>query len=270
MPIPLTALVTCKNERPNIQRCLDSLASIADELLVADSGSTDGTLEYVRSRGDCRVVEREYVTAIDFKNWAIPQAVHEWVLVLDADERITPRLAGEIRRLLATSPPAEGYMIWRTNYLMGRPVRHTDWGRDAVLRLFRRDLGRYDGPSDHGNIHLSTGKVAWLREPMDHYTTWSWAEYMKKFDRYTRVQAEQWYAAGKRPSYTRMLFSPPLRFLRDYLAYGGFLDGMAGLQIAWMCAFYSFMKQARLWELAEGRKRDDVEPPLGSEQRMAA
>ena len=260
MSTSLTALVTCKNERENIGPCLDSLAPIADEILVADSGSTDGTLQYLQERGDCRVVEREYVTAIDFKNWAIPQAANDWVLVLDADERVTPELAGEIRRLMAKEPSADGYVIPRTNYLMGRPVKHTDWGRDAVLRLFLRDLGKYDGPSDHGNVVVASGKIAPLKSRLDHYTTWSWEDYMKKFDRYTQLQAEQWHAAGKRPSWLKLLLNPPLRFLREYVLFGGFLDGMAGLQIAWMCAFYSFMKQARLWELSAGKRREDVEP----------
>src|SRR6188474_578281 len=89
----LTVLIPCKNERTNIGPCLDSVAAIADELLVADSGSTDGTLEYLAARGDCRIIEREYVYSGDFKNWAIPQCTHDWVLIIDADERVSPELA---------------------------------------------------------------------------------------------------------------------------------------------------------------------------------
>ncbi len=259
MRLPLTLLVTCKNERANVGPCLDSARAIADEVLVADSGSTDGTLEYLRSRGDCRVIEREYITAGDFKNWAIPQATHTWVLVLDADERVTRALSDEIRGLLAGEPPRDGYFIRRANHLMGRPIRHGDWARDWVLRLFRRDVSHYDGPSDHGSVHVRTGNVGRLKHPMDHYTIWTWEQYLKKFDRYTRIQAEQWRAVGRPPSFLRMAMQPPLRFLRDYVLHRGFLDGAAGLQLAWMSAFYTFMKQARLWEERYGLKQADVE-----------
>lgn len=259
MALPLTLLITCKDERPNIGPCIDSAREIADEILVADSGSTDGTLEYVRARGDCRLIERQYVTAGDFKNWAIPQCKHAWVLVLDADERATPGLVVEIRELLAGKPKYDGYFIRRANRLMGHPIRYTDWGRDRVLRLFRRDVCHYDGPSDHGSVQVRTGKISQLKHPMDHFTLWSWALYLKKFDRYTRVQAEQWRAVGKSPSFLRMAFQPPLRFFRDYVLHLGFLDGSKGLQLAWMSAFYSFMKQARLWEERYGLKQEDVE-----------
>ena len=100
----LTVIIPCKNERLNIRPCIESVRAIADEVLVADSGSTDGTLEIVRSMGGCRVIEREYVHSGDFKNWAIPQAAHPWVLILDADERVTPLLATEIKQVLAASP----------------------------------------------------------------------------------------------------------------------------------------------------------------------
>jgi glycosyltransferase involved in cell wall biosynthesis len=260
MALPLTLLVTCKDERANIGPCIDSARAVADEVLAADSGSTDGTLEYLRARGDCRVIEREYVTAGDFKNWALPQASHDWVLVLDADERATPELVAEIRELLARSPRHDAYSIRRANHLMGHKVRYSDWGRDWVVRLFRRDVCHFDGPSDHGSVQVPTGNLGRLRHPINHYTIWTWEQYLRKFDRYTRVQAEQWNAEARRPSFLRMALRPPLRFLRDYVLHLGFLEGARGLQLAWMSAFYTFMKQARLWEQARGLKQADVEP----------
>ena len=272
MPAPLTVIIPCKDERANIGPCIDLARLVADEVVVADSGSRDGTLDYVRSRGDCRIIEREYGTSGDFKNWAIPQATHEWVLILDADERVTPALAAEIRRVL-DRPDRDGYWIARTNYLMGHRVRYTDWARDTVLRLFRRDLGRYEGPSDHGEVRVPGGDVGRLTEPLLHFTLWSWGDWLRKLDRYSRVQAEQWYAAGRPPSWWRLLLNPPLRFFRDYVIHRGFLDGMVGLQISWSSAFYSFMKQARLWELTMGLRREDVEPlvqPHADEQELRA
>jgi (heptosyl)LPS beta-1,4-glucosyltransferase len=268
---PVTVLITCKNERANVGPCIDSAKGLADEVLVADSGSTDGTLEYVRRRGDCRVIEREYVTAGDFKNWAIPQASNPWILVVDADERVTPALAEEIRELLRRGAECDGYWVNRSNHLFGHRLRYTDWGRDSVLRLFRRDVCYYAGPSDHGEVVVTTGKIDRLRAALDHHTTWSWDSYMKKFDRYTRLQAEEWFADGRRPSYAKMLLNPPLRFLREFVLYRGVLDGAPGLQISLISAFYSFMKQARLWELHHRRVQSDVEgEAMAAAERRAA
>jgi glycosyltransferase involved in cell wall biosynthesis len=259
MAIPLTLLITCKDERSNIGPCIDSASEIADEILVADSGSTDGTLEYVRARGDCRIIQRHYFTAGDFKNWAMPQARNKWLLVLDADERATPELVAEIRELMQSEPEFDGYFIRRSNRLMGHTIKHTDWGRDKVLRLFNREVCYFDGPSDHGSVHVRTKSIGYMKHPMDHFTIWTWEQYLRKFDRYTRMQASQWQEAGKRPSFLRMALQPPLRFFRDYVVHLGFLDGAKGLQLAYMSAFYSFMKQAKLWEEAYGLKQADIE-----------
>jgi hypothetical protein len=193
------------------------------------------------------------------------------VLVVDADERVTPALAQEIRDILANESACDGFWISRSNHLMGHRVRYTDWARDRLVRMFRRDLGRYEGPSDHGDVRVPSGKLGVLREPLDHYTLWSWASYLQKFDRYTHVQAEQWHAAGRRPSWRKLLLNPPLRFFRDYVVHRGFLDGAVGIQIAWMSAFYSFMKQARLWELHCGLQQSDVEADaIAAAERNAA
>src|SRR5215210_5539061 len=105
----LTVLIPCKDEIQHIRACIESVRPIADEILIADSGSTDGTLDVVRAQKDCRLIEREYINSADFKNWAIPHATSPWVLVVDADERVTPDLAGEIRRLLQDYPAYDGY-----------------------------------------------------------------------------------------------------------------------------------------------------------------
>ena len=117
------------------------------------------------------------------------------------------------------------------------------------VRLFRRDMARYHGPSDHGEVCIASGKVGVLRERCLHYTGWSYDQWFEKCHRYTTVQAQQWYEQGRRPSYLRLLLHFPARFLREYILKLGFLDGYVGLQLATLAGFYSFMKQARLWEL---------------------
>jgi glycosyltransferase involved in cell wall biosynthesis len=125
MPEKLTVLIPCKNESHNIRDCIESVRSIADEILVADSLSTDDTLEIVRNSGGCRIIEREFIDYANFKNWAIPQATHPWVLIVDADERVTPELAVEIREILAKAPPSlDAYRMRRDNFFLGQQIRH--------------------------------------------------------------------------------------------------------------------------------------------------
>jgi (heptosyl)LPS beta-1,4-glucosyltransferase len=281
----LSVIIPCKNERAHLAGSIASLRDLATEdlateIVVADSGSTDGSLAIARSLG-CRVIERDYRTYGDFMNWAIPQAAHSWVLVLDSDERITPSLAAEIRDVLK-APRQDGYSILRRNHFLGHPLRFGPWHSDRCLRLFRRDLGRYEGPSDHGKVKVSSGRVGALAAPMDHYTISSWDQWLRKMDRYATVQAAEWHAAGRRPSYFHLLLNPPLRFFRDYVVRLGFMDGAIGLQISWASGFYSFMKQARLWELhhshAHGEAnsakhaKESLPPasPVGSRDRSVA
>src|SRR3990172_7383216 len=190
--------------------------------------------------------------------WAIPQAKHPWILLLDSDERATPALVAEIRQVLA-APRHDGYWIYRFNHLFGHPVRWGTWKNDKVLRLFRRDLGRYVGLTDHAEVEISTGRTAYLRNRLIHYTCWSYEQYLPKVYRYATVQAEIWNREGRRASYRELLTRGPLRFLQSYLLKLGFLDGAAGVQCAALVAYQSYLKQARLWELQHAVCRDDVD-----------
>lgn len=246
----LTAIMPVKDERLNIRPCIESFREFADEILIADSGSTDGTMDIARDAAGakCRIVEREYIHSGDFKNWAIPQAAHEWVLLVDADERITPELAKEITEILSGTPDQDGYWIYRDNHFMGRPIRYCGLQNDCCLRLFRRDMARYVGANDHARIKISTGRVGKLKTKMTHYTYWTYDQFFKKFERYTKWQSHVWNEKGRRPSYFQLLTRAPYRFIRDYIFQRGFLDGLVGLQYCMLQGFYSFMKEARLWE----------------------
>lgn len=259
MKQPLTVIIPCKNERLNIGPCIESVLGIADEILVADSGSSDETMKIARRYRSVRVIEREYVTSGDFKNWAIPQATNEWVLIVDADERVTPKLAEEIDLELSRGPSQDGYRIYRQNHFMGHPQYFGDARTDYVLRLFRRDRGRYTGPSDHGEVHISSGRVGTLKNHFLHYSVWDYDQLLFKYQRYTALQAQQWQEAGRDTSYFKLLIRPAFRFFREYILQGGIFDGKIGLQQAWLAAFYSFMKQARLWELNHGQVQPDPE-----------
>jgi len=256
----LTVLIPCKNERRNIRPCIESSQSIADEILVADSGSTDGTLDIVRQIGGCRIIQREYVNSADFKNWAIPQARHNWILLVDADERVSADLATEIQQLLV-SPPDEvdGYWIGRNNHFLGYPIRHCGWNSDDVIRLFRRDASRYQTRWVHAEVALPASRTGRLKVPFDHYTTWDSDEYIFKLNRYASWGALNMNDAGRRPSRWGMITRMPLRFLQLYFLRLGFLDGIPGLQVCMYTAFYSFLKQAKLWELHHAIQQPDPE-----------
>ncbi|MDG1872680.1 MAG: glycosyltransferase family 2 protein [Mariniblastus sp.] len=259
MKQPLTVIVPCKNEQLNIRACIESFYSIADEIVIADSGSTDATLEIARQFDNVRIIERDYKTSGDFKNWAIPQATHEWVLIVDADERIKSDLAEEIVMCLSRGPEFDGYWIFRENHFLGHRQMYGDARTDSVLRLFHRDRGRYFGPSDHGEVRIDTGRVGKLEAKMAHFSAWGYDQLYQKNDRYTKLQALQWNEAGKEVSYFKLLIGPMWRFFREYILQRSILDGKVGIQTAWVAAFYSFNKQARLWEIKHGLEQQDLD-----------
>lgn len=277
MPARLTVLIPCKDERLHIRACIESARAVADEILVADSGSKDGTLDIVRELPNCRIIEREYVNSADFKNWAIPQARHEWVLVVDADERVTPELAREIRDLLSADPPCDGYALPRDNFFLGHPIRHCGWNTQQPIRLFRRDLCRYQTRRVHADIQVATGKVGLLSEPLLHFTALDLDRFIAKQQRYATWSALDAYDAGKRATWLKMFSHAPLRFLQLYLFRGGFLDGRAGLVVCGLMAYYTFLKDARLWAIRCCRRELELTPrttvslaALSSPQQEAA
>lgn len=246
----LTVLIPCKNESLNIRACLESVRGVADEILVADSLSTDNTLAIVRQMGGCRIIEREFVDHANFKNWAIPQASHPWVLVVDADERVTEELAAEIREVLAEENRSlDAYRMRRDNFFLGRPIRHCGWDRSLITRLFRRDVCRYGKARVHEQLEVQHGRVGTLRGKFVHQTCWSLDQWTEKQNRYTTVWAEDKQAAGRRTSWLGILARPPLRFLQLYFLRGGFLDGAAGLVVCLSSTSYTFLKYAKLWQL---------------------
>jgi glycosyltransferase involved in cell wall biosynthesis len=257
MAAKLTVLIPCKNERANIRSCIESVRAVADEILVADSGSTDGTLRIAREMG-CRIIEREYVCSADFKNWAIPQASHPWVLVVDADERMTPELASEILKTLSLQNPKDGYRVAFRTFFLGHELKHGGWSTGTSLRLFRREC-RYQNVWVHADVQVPSGRVGRLRHKMLHYTYWSVEQYFEKFNRYTSHAARDMQTNGRRLSVLRMMTHPPLNFLKFYILRGGFLDGVPGLLMAALSAYYGFVKYAKLWANMHGYPRPEPE-----------
>jgi len=241
----VSVIVTTYNEEVNIGECLESVAW-ADEVLVVDSFSTDHTVEIARAY-PVRLLQREYFGSAAQKNWSIDRVEHEWVLIIDADERVPEALAREILAVLATDPPANGFYIRRQNLFIDKVIRHSGWSTDKVVRLFRRDKGRYPNRRVHADLEIE-GAVPVLRNPFIHYTFRSFEQYFPKFLNYAEWGAAQAFRDGRRSGLFELVARPIWRFLRTYFLQLGVLDGRHGLVLCGLQSFGAFLKYARLWE----------------------
>jgi glycosyltransferase involved in cell wall biosynthesis len=258
---PLTALIPTYNEEDNIRECLESV-KWADEILIIDSFSTDRTLDICREYTD-RIVQHEYVNSAAQKNWAIPQASHRWVMIVDSDERVSDRLRSSIEKALENPGGCDGFSVKRESFFLGKPIRHGGWEREYVLRLFNKERGRYQDKEVHACIEVE-GKEGYLDGPLYHYTYVSLDQYFEKFHRYTRWAAGDLRSGDQRASWINLALRPWIRFLKMYLVRLGFLDGKHGLVLSSLAAFSVFMKYARLWELDTKKAPDEpkgAEPP---------
>jgi glycosyltransferase involved in cell wall biosynthesis len=248
----LTAIVPTFNEEANISDCLTSL-DFADEILVVDSFSTDRTLELARAQPKVRVLQHEYEGNGPQCNWAMERATHEWMLIVDADERVPAELASEIRRLLETGAKADLYRVRRENIFLGRPVRGSGWGRDRLVRLIKRGAARYPQRRVHADIEAGAEQAPLLSAPLVHFTVRSFDQYLEKVDRYARWGAEDLLREGRRSGVFQIAFRPVWRFWRSWILEAGFRDGVRGLVICGLQAYGVFLKWARLWELGRSK-----------------
>ena len=242
----LTVTVITYNEAEHIAAALDSV-SWADEVIVVDSGSTDRTAEIARGKAT-RVIVRDWPGYSAQKNFAADQASNDWVLSMDADERVTPALAEEIRRILSAGPQARGYRIKRVSHYLGHWIRTTDWSHDFQLRLYDRRAGRWNGLRIHESFRLAQGTPGQLHGAMEHYAYRDISHHLQKIDAYTTLIAEQWVEEGRRTTPLQIAVHPMLAFLRNYVMRAGVLQGAVGLIISLLNSYYVFLKFAKLWE----------------------
>lgn len=247
----LTAIIPTGNEINNIEEVIASV-SFADEILVVDSFSTDGTYEKAQKLAT-KVLQRDFNYPASQKNWAIPQAAHEWVLLLDADERVTPELRGEIQKTLENPPEAiVGFWIGRINHFMGKRVNYSGWRNDKVVRLFKKSHCRYEDKHVHEEI-ITNGKLGRLKNKLHHNTYVSLDKYIEKMNRYATWQAKDYdKATGKLTAY-HFIIKPFWGFFKHYIVQGGFRDGVVGLTIGYVQGYTVFMRYAKLWLLRRKR-----------------
>jgi len=249
----LSVTIIACNEAHNIRACLQSIAW-ADEVIVVDSGSTDQTVEICRQLS-AQVIQRPWPGHVRQKQYALEQASGDWILSLDADERLSPEATEEIKRIvLRGSPAADGFILPRQSYYLGRWIRHGGWYPDYKLRLVRRGTAAWGGDDPHDKLILQ-GRTAKLQGKILHNVYASIADQLRTVDSFSRITAEQWHRQGRRSSLALMLLKPPARFLECYVWKLGFLDGMPGLIIAVITSYYAFLKWAKLWELQHAPPR---------------
>ncbi|MCX5591300.1 glycosyltransferase family 2 protein [Alcaligenes endophyticus] len=252
MTLPtLSVIIITKNEQAHIQACLESVA-FADEIIVVDSGSTDRTVEIAAAFGAKVSITTDWPGFGPQKNRALDLATSEWVLSIDADERVTPELADSIRQEL-TQPRATAYRIARLSEFAGRWIRHSGWWPDRVLRLFRRDLGRFTTVKVHERVNVS-GSVLTLQGHFLHYPYASLEVFINKINQYSSSAAQQAFERGKRTSVIGPFGHSFWTFLRHYVLRRGFLDGWQGLFLAGMAATGSFYRYVKLYSLIRRKK----------------
>lgn len=242
---PVSVTIITRNESAHIEACLASV-DWADERLVVDCGSTDDTVTLAQRAG-ATVLVNTWPGYAAQKNFAADHARHDWILSIDADERVTPDLAREIQRVL-DAPAAQGYRIPRITWHLGRWFRTTDWYPDYQLRLYDRRAGRWQERRVHESVALTTGRPGQLTEPLRHYAYRDVAHHVATMNRYTTLAADDLFERGRRAGFTDLLIHPPAAFLRNYLVRRGILDGLPGLVVSAMNAYYVFLKFAKLWE----------------------
>lgn len=242
----ISAIVTSFNEEINIKDCLESVAW-ADEVLLVDSFSTDRTVEIAKSTPGVTVVQHEYFGSAAQKNWAMDRSEHSWVLIVDADERVTGDLGREILDVLSRGPEANHFYIRRQNIFIDRIIRHSGWSTDRVVRLIRKGTVRYPNRRVHADIRPE-GPTPTLAAPMLHYTFRSFTQYLEKLHRYAEWGAAEARRRGKRSGTVELCLRPAWRFFRMYILQAGFLDGRHGFVLCALQAYGVFLKWAKVWE----------------------
>jgi len=245
---PISAVIIAKDEE---ERLPDALRSVAfcDEVLVVDAGSSDRTQELARAAGARVLVHAPWPGYVAQRNYASDCASHDWVLAVDADERVTPALRAEIETLRDRGLPHAGYRIPRAAHYLGRFIRGTDWYPDPQLRLYDRRRGRWQGALVHESVRVD-GPVGRLRGDLEHYTYRDVSHHLQTIDRYTTLWAEQAYLEGRRAGALTAAFTCGWAFFRNYVLKGGFLLGSAGFTVSTLNAYYTFAKMAKLAERA--------------------
>ncbi len=249
----ITALIITYNEIGYIENCIDSVR-FADEIIVVDSFSTDGTFEYLSQDPDVKVIQNPFENFTQQKSYALDQASHDWVLFLDADEVVTDPLQEEIRKTVQSSPPHAAYWFYRKFMFGNKPLCFSGWQTDKNYRLFRKSKARF---SDRKLVHETLeieGSSGILENRLIHYCYKNYEDYRAKMLHYGRLKAQEDFYRERRFSYLLMVAKPSWKFFHHYILRGGFLDGRKGITICYLNALSAFERYRTLKKLETKNK----------------
>ena len=244
----LSVILITRNEEANLADCLASLEGIAQQIVVVDTNSSDRTLEIAKSYGAAIAQPPDWPGFGPQKNRALDLATGEWVLSLDADERLTPALKSEIVTAIHHSAHVDCFAIPRLSWYCGRFIRHSGWNPDYVDRLFKRGSARFSDDLVHERL-IPSGQVAKLENPMLHYSFMNYSQVLQKIDRYSTASAEQAFAKCKTSTPLKAVLHGVWSFFRTYFLQAGFLDGPQGFTLAMSNAQGTYYRYIKLWHL---------------------
>jgi glycosyltransferase involved in cell wall biosynthesis len=249
----LSAYIITLNEKEKIKDCLESV-KWADEIVVVDSGSTDGTLEICESY-QAKIFQKKFEGFGDLRNFALQCCSYDWVLSVDTDERVTGELRDEIRRVLSEGPKYDAYFIPRKSHFLKIWIRHCGWYPDfRQPQFFNRQKMKYRVQQVHEGYELN-GRYSYLKGHVLQYPFLNLSEFVRKMDRYSSLRAGEMFSEGKKFRLTQIILNPFAMFFRMYVSKLGFLDGMAGLILSLIYGYYyTLMKYIKLWEKEQNQR----------------
>ncbi|MFZ4401944.1 MAG: glycosyltransferase family 2 protein [Bacteroidales bacterium] len=251
--VKISALIITYNEERNIERCINSLKDIADEIIVIDSFSTDQT-EIICNRLETKFIKHKFEGHIQQKNWAITQASYPYILSLDADEVISESLKKSIL-LIKNNWYADGYTFNRITSYCGKWIKHGGWYPDMKLRLWDSRKGKWSGINPHDRFEMQNdSKIVHLKGNLLHYSYHTLKDHTIQVEKFTDITAKALFEQGKHASFIQLYLGSNIKFIRNYFLKLGFLDGYHGYRIAKISAYATFLKYAKLKEMYQKNK----------------
>jgi len=252
----ISAVIITFNEEKRLEGALKSLAGIADEIIVVDSFSSDDTVR-IAHRYTNHVIQRKWTNYADQKNFANEKASHPWILSLDADERLSPKLREEMLRIKKEETDCSGFSMPRQVFYLGRWIRHSGWYPDRKIRLFRKDKALWEGEYVHESLVIE-GRIQKLKGSLHHFTYRNIHDHIARINAFSDLGAQKLYAQRKKSHWYHLAFLPFFRFAKCYFLRAGFLDGFAGVVISVLDGYTVFVRYAKLREI--WKKGERIEP----------
>ena len=268
----ISAAIICLNEEKKIEKALQSLAPVVDEIVVVDSGSTDNTEQVVRKYTD-RFIIQPFAGYAAQKNIAAGHATHDWVLSLDSDEWLSPELQESIKALKDSSPSEQGFIVARRNLYLEQWLQHSGWYPDYRIRLYNRNHASFQGDDPHDAV-VCEGKTDKLTGDLMHHSISSLAEHNQVTNKYTTIALKGLLSRNRKAGLFGLVVAPFFTFIKAFIIKQGFRDGWRGYLVSVFAAYYVFLKYAKLWETQQVKQPDSsqartAEPKPISEKASA-